>query len=532
MKIPDNRIGSVFAVLGILIFLSPVTDILPAVVAQNRPSPDAREVYLSRKSQLDFLLEQTQPADSLPFFLKKEAEYFASGKDWLTALNLIDQAINICRPAKSDSGRSESVLPAFAGGDNGSSVLEAQPGNWQWAVEFGSDYSRQEYEMNFIESDSVVLEQLNNPFAGIRISRSGVLLNRSYRTYNYLRGDRELLQAGADFNLESADFNRYWRLEAQSSLFWLHRDNRGSFWENQFLGSWNFPVSPKNSLALNSQLRYKLHFPSDSAYGDISSGEAGAAFRRYLGLLSWVQIGIRPSFYREAQDLGLRYTQLESRLDLEHRRDFNKYLRLQASYYLRNFQSRQTTGEYKNRYHSLHPTLDAEYPVIHPFGLANRVEWESRWYRNPDLSYSDFYFTSLSSEIKYYFGDFNSIGAGYVYELEHHFTHNSEDRALVEQENYDAKGFVLSVDLMNFSGFLLSIYYQYTLRIYHNAGEIDLLGYYSNRRIHTVQGIGYVPLTRRWQLQFFANYDNDRDREREANDNFSTIFNLGLIYKF
>jgi hypothetical protein len=79
---------------------------------------------------------------------------------------------------------------------------------------------------------------------------------------------------------------------------------------------------------------------------------------------------------------------------------------------------------------------------------------------------------------------------------------------------------------------MISLVYQYAIKTYPNAGNQDFLGIYSNRRIHSIQGFGYIPLSHHWQFQFFANYDNDRDRDRESNDNFSTLLNASIVYNF
>lgn len=501
----------------------------PAIPADSLAG--AADLYQSRNLQFSFLLEHRPTADSTALLFRQEADYFAGQGDWETALDLLNQAIGLLsdEPAKN----SPPDMPAPDAVSPHPTPATTFPGNaWRWSAETGFDYSRQEYEMSLIESDSVVVEQLNNPYLSLRLTRNGRTGAKNYRIYNYLRGDRTLLQASSLFSLESDQTASRWQIEGESNLFWQLQDQQGSFWENQVRGSWDFPLGPADRLNFYSLARYKYHFPADSSYGDVTQAEMTLTYRHYLGFLSWLALDVRPSYYNENQLLGLKYGQIQGHLEFSQRKDYNRYLNAELTYNHRNFQNRMPDSLAKNSYRSLRPQLNAELPLLYPFGIAIQSEWEFRRYGHPNISYSNFYRGTLGAQLRFYFGGFNAVGAGFVYEQETHNAPVESEQSLVEQENFHAGGLLLSVDLFQQNGLLISLTYQYTLRTYPNSGAGDFLGYYSNRRIHSIQGIGYVPLGRRWQVQFLANYDNDRDRDREANDNFSTIFNLSLIYQF
>jgi len=494
---------------------------------------DFKEFYESRKLQLKFLLSRIANPDNLILSLEEEANYFAIQNDWETALDLVNQALELCISPQTDDSKLDY---SAANGNNLSlpvSSFSLLPSDiWQWTVEIGTDYSRQEYEMSFIESDSVILEQLNNPFIAIYLFRNVQHNRYNTQVYSYLRGDRELLQSNATLALESNNYDRYWRLEAQSDLFYQHQDLSGSFWENSLRGSWNRLLAANWRFSLYSQARYKLSFPADSSYGDVITGDVSLSLRKYLQVLTWLELMIRPSYFNENQQLGLRYSQIQGRVELNHRQSYNRFYLAQLNYYFRHFRSRQPSSEYLNQYTTIQPIAELEIPLFLPFGISARAEWESRRFSTPDISYSNYNAASLEAQVKFYFSDYNSFGLGYVHEWETHFSDNADNQKIVEQENFTANGLVISVDLVKTNGLLLNFSYQYTLRTYPNAGANDLFGFYSNRRIHSLQGLGYIPLGRHWQFQFFANYDNDRDRDRDYNDNFSTIFNIGLQYKF
>lgn len=158
------------------------------------------------------------------------------------------------------------------------------------------------------------------------------------------------------------------------------------------------------------------------------------------------------------------------------------------------------------------------------------MEW--RQYADDDPNYSDYLRKQISILLKRYFGDYNSIGLGFYYEDENHFSSESELSELVDIYDYHAPGVIFTADIIRENGLLLSLHYTYGTKTFPHGQASDLAGFYSNRRIHSIQGFGLLPITASWQFQFFINYDNDRDREQEFNDNFSTIFNAGIIYKF
>jgi hypothetical protein len=127
---------------------------------------------------------------------------------------------------------------------------------------------------------------------------------------------------------------------------------------------------------------------------------------------------------------------------------------------------------------------------------------------------------------------YNAVGVGFLCETENHTSDNSSETAAVELEDFYAQGISLSLEILHINGLMISLNYGYLLRTYPNAGVNDILGIYSNRRIHSLQLFGFLPLSRRWQFQFFANYDSDKDRDHENNDNLNTLFNASFLYQF
>ena len=160
------------------------------------------------------------------------------------------------------------------------------------------------------------------------------------------------------------------------------------------------------------------------------------------------------------------------------------------------------------------------------------MEFENRNYQTADEINPNFIYFNGEGLFKYYWEDFKSAGLGYFYEKQNHFADDDLVTPLVEQENFYSYGIIVNSEIMNFSGFLLSLEYRLSMRTYPDSQESLFYAYYSDRFVHSINAFGWIPIGDRWQVQLFANYDNDQDRENEQNDNRSTVLNVGLIYKF
>jgi len=529
--IVQNLSGNFRKYLISLIFL---VLILNNLIAQNNPNEVQKDVsedlFKSRLIQLDFIIQQEPLVDSLVILLRGEAELFAKQSDFSSALSLLDQALDLSDSFDNDSLNVFKQVSSTSSQSPAVQTIGLPPG--KWAIEVGTDYSRLEYELSFIESDSVVLDQLNNLYLATRLLQYGYCLNRNYRFYGYLRADQNIFQSSLSMSLESRPAINSWRIEGQTDLYLQTSESAGNFLDNQLWAIWKKSINSDNQLLLSSRLRLKNHFKNDSTFGDIYYGETSLSLRHNYDLLSWLEFSLRPTFYLENQELGLRYGQIQGLGNYYRRADFNRYFRLQLLYQFRDFVSKQSGNDLTNQYHSVRPTLEMEIPIKSPFTLQSEMDSEYRKYQHPDLTYSDLLYGAASGQIKFYFNDFNSVGAGYIFEIEKHYATSDMDEALIGQENFHVNGLIVSADIISSIGLMISLVYQYAIKTYPNAGNQDFFGIYSNRRIHSIQGFGYIPVSAHWQLQFFANYDNDRDPDREANDNFSTLLNASIVYNF
>jgi hypothetical protein len=495
--------------------------------------PESKDLYESRKLQIEFLVQQTSPDSILLSDILMEADYFAQEGEYQIALDLLDAAIQnteltVSNPDSVNLTFSDLIDPLKFDFDD-----ERQSTSyWDISTEFGTDYSRNEYELSFLESDSLVLEELNNPYFSLRLARSRSYQNKWLNFYNHNRIDKDLIQTSFALALESIDYEQNWRIEGRTNWFWFLEQNQGTFWENEARLNWNKLLNSQNRFYVQTNLRSKIYFPDNETYHNLFDGDVHLALRHNYKVLHWLDISVRPSQYVEFSREGLVYSQVQSQIEYYNRTDYNQYFIARFKHYFRDFSSSTITEDYKNQYHSLRPAVDFEWPVIFPFGLSGQTDWDFRKYKTPDLTYSNFDYRRINLMMKFYFDVYNSIGIGYIHEQENHSAANDSEASSVDLEDFYSHGFSFSLDILQLRGLMISLGYSYVLRTYPSAGDQDILSIYSNRKIHNMQAFGYFPLFRQWQLQFFISYDNDRDRSRENNDNLSTLFNVSLQYHF
>ncbi|UCF64205.1 MAG: hypothetical protein JSW33_16860 [bacterium] len=494
---------------------------------------DLKTAYESRKVQLDFLIETVQLTDSLIYYYVNEAEYFARQEEYQIATDLLNEAIDFLSMKPDTADVSElDFLDLITPWAKNLSISDQPRNPWQFTAEMGTDFSRNEYELSFLESDSLILEQLNNPFLAMRISKSYSRAQNWLNFYNFTRIDQDLLQTSFYLAMESMEYKKNWRIEGRTDWFWLLQENSGTFWENELRLYWNYLLTSRNRLYLQSNLRSKIYFPSNETFRNIYDGELYIAIRHHFRTLHWLELSVRPRRYLENQSEGSHYTQLNAQFAYNNRLDYNRYLIGRFNYYLRDFRNSFYTDNYTNQYQSLRPSLEAEWPVIEPFGLEGRFELDKRSYQNPDLTYSDYLYTYFNLQLKYYFNVYTAFGIGYLLETEDHLPDDSSESPVINLEDSRSRGISVSMDILQMKGLMISLNYGYLLRTFPNAGTEDILGIYSNRRIHSLQLFGFCPLNRHRQFQFYANYDNDQDRDHDNNDNLNTLFNISLLYQF
>lgn len=495
----------------------------------------AKNLYENALLQVENLMLTQSPSDSLIFDLLSDAKNFAGKQRWPEGTEILKailamydessitdtEEVNILKSAEMNNRMGFSESPNYP-----------EKPSFPFQLEVGVDYSRQEFELSFVENDSTIIEELQNPYIGFLFNHNHLLGKNSISFNHRFRLDDQFIYYSLFGSYESGDLGQKSRLDFEGYFYHQEQAGYSDFLDEQLRYTWSKSDYGKRLFYVNLRGRYKWYLQADSIDSDIFSTAVNGYYEHFFDPAHSFYLNIIPEYYREQQDLGLQYFQNRMEAFYRIRKTYNQYIEIGSGVVYRNFKDNFSDEEYQNRYLSLEPRIEGEMPFNPHWGMAFKLELENRNYQTADEINPDFIYFSGEGLLQYYWEDFRSIGAGYFYERQSNGAEDDALTSLVEQEDFYSYGGVVDCEIMNLSGLLLNLEYRLSLRTYPNVEESLFSNYYSNRFIHSISAFGWIPIGNRWQVQLFANYDNDQDRDNEQNDNRSMIFNLGLIYKF
>jgi hypothetical protein len=495
-----------------------------------------KNLYDNALIEVENLLTVQLPADSLIYLLIEDAQHFASQESWEDGFEILKTIIEIygvnSTNIKSDEFNESADSKTLTPPNNNSSVpLYPEYPTFPFQLEVGVDYSLQEFELSFIENDSTIVEELQNPYVGFLFNHTHQLGNNSISFNHRFRLDDQFIYYSLFGTYQTNKLGSQNRLDFES--YFYHQDSKenSDFFDNQLRYTFSRSEYGKNLFYINLRGRYKLYFQQDSLNNNLFSTALNSYYEHFFNFTNSLYFNVVPELYNEQQNFGLSYFQTRGSIFYRIRKNYNQYIEAGGEIIYRDYKD-HFSDEYQNQYLSVEPRLEGELSFNSHWGIRFELELENRNNSTADEVNPNFVYFKGEGLLKYYWEDFKSIGAGYFYEQR---THSSDDdgiTALVELEDFYSYGFVFNSEILNLSGLMLNLEYRLSLRNYPNSQGSLFYTYYSDRYVHSISAFGWIPIGNRWQVQLFANYDNDQDRENEQNDNRSTIFNVGLIYKF
>jgi len=483
------------------------------------------------------LLRQQNSSDSLIIDLLADARNLAEQEEWSGGREILNAILSLLETPPEDNN-SHNLQSWEKNNDdekyyNTSSLSLSMPNAAaQFQVESGIDYSQQEFEIDFVENDSVIVEELQNPYVSLAYYQPLNIGRQQFLTNHRLRMDNQFINYDFFVSMEVKARNRITRLELDENFFHDKTGDGSDFLDSRLSFFYGNPYSYENRWYLSVRGRYKWFTQSNALSEDILSADMTAYFEHFFKTTHSLYFYWAPGFYRESAASGYRY--LQNRVGGFYRiwESYNRLLEVGGEIAYQNIDNTINEEPYHNSYLSFHPAAQMEWPYSKHLGIEARLMAENRNYSTADAvnpSYN--YLTSLLVQ-KFYLGDLSSLGIGYFGEKQAHRVNREDEEQFARQGDFTSHGPVFTAEYLNLSGILFTAEYRITWRDYPHAEYSFLSSYYSNRFVHSLSLFGWIPLTRHWQLQAFANYDNDQDRDNERNDTRNTLLNAGVVYKF
>lgn len=521
------------------ILLSIIFPIILFAQEENNYSSDevSKNLFENAMLQVENLIITQSPTDSLIFYLLSDAKNFGNKEYWRDGYEILNTILEIYGEGSVsvdsdiESSQSDNKNLITQSVDSTISNYPYYP-TFPFQLEVGVDYSLQEFELSFVENDSTIVEELQNPYIGLLFNHTHILGNQTLSFNHRFRLDNQFIYYSLFGSYQSNKLGNQNRLDFESYFYHQDSKDNADFLDNQLRYTWSNSDYGERLFYINLRGRYKTYFQQDSLNSDIFSTALNSYYEHFFNSTNSFYLNIIPELYQEQKDLGLSYFQTRAGTFYRIRKNYNQYYELGAEIIYRDFKDDFSDVEYQNKYLSLEPRLEGEFPFNPHCSMSFKMEFENRNYQTADEINPNFIYFNGEGLFKYYWEDFKSAGLGYFFEKQNHRADDDLVTPLVEQENFYSYGIIVNLEIMNFSGFLLSLEYRLSMRTYPDSQESLFYAYYSDRFVHSINAFGWIPIGDRWQVQLFANYDNDQDRENEQNDNRSTVLNVGLIYKF
>ena len=509
---------------------------------ETHPSNESKEleknVYDITLLQLENLLLKEGFTDSIFIELLADAKSLANQEEWKEGTEILNTLMELYAPLSSNNEYDYDFIKPDAGNErflDDYNILEIPEINTapRLQIEAGVDYSLHEFELSLFESDSLLVEELQNPYISISYFQPfNFGKQQSFQLNHRLRLDNQYFNYALFGTWEKNDEGFNTRFEFDGNYFHSQLVSESHFLDSQMLLSFGNANNLKNRWHIRMRSRYKGNLQPDSLNRNIFSANLNAYFEHFFNHTHSFYINLTPNIYRETTNPGYRYFQ--NRVGGRYRvwGSYNRLFNLGMEAIYQDFRDDISGEQYQNRYFSITPRMDAEWAFASWFGYEVRLSWENRAYETADAISPNYSYLNILAIQKFYFGDLKSIGIGYAGEQQRHSVDRTTDLALAAQADFESNGLVVVAEYLNLKGAILNLEYRTNWRTYPNAQTSIFDSFYSDRLVHSISLFGWIPITENWQIQLFANYDNDQDRNNDRNDNRNTLVNLGLIYKF
>jgi hypothetical protein len=485
--------------------------------------------------QIESTLLTNPDADSLVIQLYQDAKQFAEDGNWTDAniiLETIFEILDISDGSSLLNQTNREDQTPFLGLIN--PIKSANTHISRFEIESGVDYSQQEFELSFIENDSVLVEQLQSPYIGLSYyqtlawNQNEVFINPRFRT------DNNYLNFQLYGSFERRRKENLIRLELDNGFFHPNLTGETNFFDHRIQLLVGRPGATKHRWYLTSRFRYKWYLDESGNLNgstNITSFSGSLFWEPEISSHSRLRFNYTPTVYSERSRYG--YNQHQLTAGYRFLRGYTQYLYFNITATTNHFHNDTGSEIYKNQYFAITPELTGEIHVGGKISLNTEIGGEVRRHEHSDAVMPDYNNFSLSVLPKYNWDEFKSLGFGGFVETQSHLSDLAEEAEFIAEADYFSKGVIASVEWMGANGLMINLRYTLSWRDYPNAGDKSIFEtFYTNRRVNSLFVMGWVPLGKQLVLQCFANYDNDQDRSELRNDSRNTLLNIGFQYRF
>ncbi|KAA3611330.1 MAG: hypothetical protein D8M58_15300 [Calditrichaeota bacterium] len=402
-------------------------------------------------------------------------------------------------------------------------------------LQTGIDYNRQEFELGFEQSDSVLLDELSKPFVGFDLRYLSD--DHTFQLENNLRYDKENLQnelflqnefknsslsftpklgivfdknfsystlgyleVFTDLGIKSADINSSWYWSIKNLVRYKRFEQSTETIPNFIRNTFTAYLVKSYNFNKNLQFDYNFDLNESIKYlnNDFSEHDAGISYQ--------------DQFFKRLKFRG----SIRSRIN-----EFN---------YLVQDELRDSSFTNRSQTYSVNPSLKYELNPLFSIDLKYKVDFKKFDIKTEQEP--DYVFQFINPALITHLNDNVSIKLGYVFEKKSHKTSALLEEQYIKDQNYSSQGIATGLDYASVSGIIISLNAEYMLRRYPNVQEDVTFSIYSNRNILNFLFFAQVPINENISINAIGSYDNDKDIDSDFNDSISSFYTFELTYSF
>ncbi len=413
-------------------------------------------------------------------------------------------------------------------------TIESNPENqFIFSIHTGLDFNRQEFEVGYIQTDSVLSEQLRKPYLSLQVLRNWQIRPYWATELNYsTRYDKENFTT----LLSAAQTLRFSEQTAKISTG-IEYDKNYLYPEFTYLAfisaqtvQWTF--GPKWMLQLDNSIRYKKYSHPSLTIPSYFNNHLIANFSHYAATLSsWqLEYGMEWNESIDCQNndyqrynLDIYYNSpMGSTWGMNHRIGWQR----------NHFKYILTDSLFDNTSQSLSAQLRNIFYLSHHLNLLLEYQGKYKSYIKKTEQEPDYYWHQLDFAVRSTYFNHVNFEFGIRHELKKHRIFPGAQEIYIQEQNFYGNGILFGIESGDYNSYLLTLSMAYTFRRYPEAQADDVLNIYSNRNILNVTLFGQIPVYHCINIGIIASYDNDQDLDRDESNTRNSFFSFDIEYKF
>ncbi len=399
----------------------------------------------------------------------------------------------------------------------------------------GLDYNRQEFELGFEQSDSVLLDELNKPFIGFDLKYLSA--DKRFQVENQLKYDKENLQN--EFFLRNEFQNSFLNLSTKIGTVY---DKNFVYTDLGYLELFT-DVSLKSS-DLNSDwywniknlVRYKKFKQATQSIPNFVRNTFSTYIVKNFSLYKNIQFDYNFDFNESLKYLNNDFSEHDA--GMSYQDVFLKRLKFKGSARSRisdfNYLLQDELGDssFTNTSNTFVINPNIIYNFSSKFSLDLNYKVDFKKYDVKTEQEPDYTLHYTNPTIIFNLTEMISFKMGYVFEKKSHKTESSLQEQYIKDQNYSSRGFSAGFDYTSFSGIIVSLNAEYMLRRYPNVQDGVTFSLYSNRNILNLLLFTQLPISDNISINAIGSYDNDKDIDSDFNDSISSFYTFEISYSF